>query len=152
MHPTSLKIFSPLQQLQPPQSFLPHLDTSHIPLLVTGGGLLRHRACWPASARGTSLRRAADSTEHKETRRISGFSSLQHLVNASKSCCWRRQGSHETHFPGKPGWKEQENEPHSKGASSMTPLPCKLDIWMSHLPSVGKLPDLSLGKQKTLNV
>ena len=54
--------------------------------------------------------------------------------------------------PGNWAWKERENEPHSKGASSTTPLPCKLDIWMSHLPSAGKFPDLSLRKQEALNI
>lgn len=85
--------FLPLQQLQPSQSFLRHLAC---PL---AGDLLQCAAHWLASARTKNLCKACDSAKCKETRYVSGFSLLGHLVDASKSSCWRRQGLHKTHFP-----------------------------------------------------
>lgn len=146
MHPTSPKPSSPCNSSGHPDA---SCDT---PTPRQGrGGLLWRGARWPAPARGTNLCKAGDSAKPRNRARF------WLLLPVAFSRRFKKFLPEETrmardHFPGKPGWKERENEPHSKGASSTTPLPCKLGIWMSRLSSAGEFPDLSLGKQEALNV
>lgn len=81
--------------------------------------------------------------KREEVQRVPGFSSLQHLVDASRSCWWQTEGSHEARSRG-----ERAGRRCQQHAAS----PHKPDIRRSRAPSAGRLPGLSPRKQEASNI